>query len=463
MEEKKKSTMNRREFLRYAAVIGASATAASALGGCVVPTAPVPSAATEAPAIMRPVTIKWAHYFDPLQSPAQKFNYAWMEQMVASFEEKHPEINVEPEYFDWDKIDNRSILDFQAGIKHDVMFGSPQLMAKHFDVGDYIDLTPYINTWSEAEQKDFNWSPVWASGRQGDVQIGVPSGVHTRSVAYRRDMFEEAGLDPDKPPATWEECLEAAQKLTKENVWGLGMYFGPSRATIELYFAPFIWHFGGELWDATAKRAVFASEAGVQAAQVIYDLVYTHKVTPESAVGGTYDDAILVAFLDGRIAMGWGFGSYWIVSMEEGGFIKNCFPAKAECSEETGGVMVTPTVPGAQFTNAWTLSIHELSEHPDEAFKFLEFLVTPENLYDFPDAGLPARLSLWEGPEFQNGFYQKWLEAARKGRPMPPTVSYPELADTCAACIQEILVTKAPIAETLKKFEDEWNAKYAGK
>ena len=451
--------LSRRDFMRVSSL----GLVALGLGGCVIPTAVAPAASPQpSPALKKPVTIKWAHYFDPLQSPAQKFNYAWMERMVATFEEKYPEINVEPEYFDWDKIDNRSILDYEAGIKHDVMFGSPQLMAKHFQVGDYIDLTPYIKQWPEDEVNDFSWSPVWASARQDDVQIGVPTGVHTRSVAYRRDMFKEAGLDPDAPPKTWDECLEAAKALTKGDVWGLGMYFGPSRATIELYFAPFVWHFGGELWDPATKKATFASEAGVKAAQVIYDLVYTHKVTPESAIGGTYDDAILASFLAGRLAMGWGFGSYWIVSLEEKGFIKNCFPAKAECTEETAGVMVTPTAPGAQFTNAWTLSIHKLSEHPAEAFKFLEFLIAPENLYDFPDAGLPARLSLWSKAEFQSSFYQKWLEAARKGRPMPPTVHYPELADTTAACLQEILVNKAPIAETLKKFEDEWNAKYAG-
>ncbi len=455
-ESYSKGRMTRREFLRKAALLGVSA--------------PVAMAALEAtsrpavamPYVQEPVTIKLAHYFDPLQSPAQKFNTAWMYSTVGKFEQENPDIKVEPELFQWDQIDNRSILDFQAGISHDLMFGSPQLMPKHFAVGDYMDLTPYLESWSKEEVEDFSWSPVWGkSGREGK-QIGVPTGVHTRTVAYRRDMFEAAGLDPDNPPATWEDCLEAAKALTTDEVWGLGMYFGPSRATIELFFAPFIWHFGGDLWDLEEKKAVFASEAGVKAAQVIYDLVYTDKVTSEAVIGGTYDDHILVNFLNNRLAMGWGFGSYWIVSLEDGGFIKNCMPATAECSEETAGVMVTPTIPGAQFTNAWTLSIHALSEHPDEAFKLLEFMVRLENLYEFPDAGLPTRLSLWEAPEFQSDFYKKWLEAARKGKPMPFTVYYPELADTCAACIQEILVQKAPIEETLKKFEDEWNAKYAG-
>ena len=46
------------------------------------------------------------------------------------------------------------------------------------------------------------------------------------------------------------------------------------------------------------------------------------------------------------------------------------------------------------------------------------------------------------------------LEAAQKGRPMPPTPYYPELADTVAAALQEILSTQADITTTLQKFEN---------
>ncbi len=452
--------ISRREFLRRAAVLGLSAPVA--LAALEETTKPVAAKTFEAPYVQEAMTIKLAHYFDPLQSPAAQANVDWINRVVGDFE-GDTGVKVEQEYFQWDQIDNRSILDFEAGVKHDLVFGSPQIMPKHFDVGDYMDLTSYLEGWSEEEVADFSWSPVWAkSGGQGK-QIAVPTGAHTRTTAYRRDMFEAAGLDPDKPPATWEECLEAAKATTTDEVWGLGMYFGPSRATIELYFAPFIWHFGGVLWDPEEKKAVFASEAGVKSAEIIYDLVYTHKVTPESAIGGDYNFVILDEFNKGNLAMAWGFGSYWIEQMEANGFIKNCFPASDKCEVDTASVMLTPTIPHAQFTNAWVLAIHALSEYPDESFQLMEYFLRAENLIDFPDAGLPTRLSLWETPEFQTPYYQTWLEAVKNGKPMPYTVYYAELADTCAACLQEILVEKAPIEETLKKFEDEWNAKYAGK
>jgi multiple sugar transport system substrate-binding protein len=349
------------------------------------------------------------------------------------------------------------------------MMSSPQLMPRHGYLGDYIDLASYIQKWPEDLLKDFDWSPVWNKSKQQGKQIGVPTGVHIRAVVYRRDMFEEAGLDPDTVPTNLDQLVEYAKKLTKDtdgdgepDVYGLGMYFGPSRATIELYFAPIIWHFGGKLWDPETKEAVFASEEGIKAAQWIYDLMYTHKVTPKYAISGEYEQRIRNDFLDGKLAMAWGFGSYWISSLEDAGMVKGIYPATPDGKAVKADVFITPTEPKAQFTNAWCLSIHSLSKAPDASMKFIEHFIQPELLYTFPDAGLPARLTLWDRPEFQSTFYQKWLEAAKHGRPMPNTGYYGELADTVAVALQEILVNQVPIAETLQKFQDEYNAQYAG-
>ncbi len=409
------------------------------------------------------VTIKWAHYFDPLQSPAAQANVDWLKKVIADFEKDNPTINVEPELFQWDQIDNRSILDYQAGVPHDVMFGSPQLMAKHFSVGDYLDIAPYIAKWSDAERKDFSWSPVWASAKNGNAQYGIPTGVHTRALAVRRDLLKGIGVDPDKTQITWDQMVDYAQKLTGNGMYGLGNFFGASRATIELVLGPLMWHFGGDLWDPQTKKATFAGPAGVQAAQLAYDTVFKYKITPESSVGGTYEDGVFKPFIEGKVAMAWGWGSYWIQALEDKGMIKECFPPSAACTPDTAGIFVTPTNAKAQFTNAWTISVHKLSAHPAESMKLIEYVLKPANLAVFGDAGIPARLTTWSKPEMQSAFWQTWLTCAKNGKGMPPTVSYPELADAVSAAFQEIIANNAPIAETLQKAQDEWNGKYAGK
>lgn len=406
--------------------------------------------------------LKVAHYFDPLGGTSLEQSLKWLEGVSSTFTGEAPNTGVEYELFAWDEIDERMIIDTRAGIPHDVAFTSPQLMTRHKAAGSLLDLSSYVEVWPQEEVEDFSWSPVWDA-----YPLALPTGVHTRLVAYRQDMFEEAGLSG--APTTLDELVEDAKALTKDtdgdgqnDVWGLGLYLGPQRATVELSFAPLLWHFGGDLWDPKTKEATFASEAGVQAAQFLYDLIHTHKVTPEWAVGGNYDEVTLNGFIDGQFAMSWGFGSYWVSALEEAGWVSGCWPVTEGCSVETAGVFVTPTEPKAQFTNAWTVSLHALSSQPNQGFRYIEDMLAPGVLENFADGGLPARQSAWEQPLYQSNFYKTWFEAADSGRSMPPTTRYGELADAVSAVLAEILLQDAPIEETLQRAQDEFNASYAG-
>ena len=408
--------------------------------------------------------VKLAHIYDPLSGPSAQANCDWIDRALANYRKIHPDAEIAIEQFKWDQIDAKLMTDFRAGASHDLAWTSPQWMAKHFAEDDLLDLSPLLD-WTAEETAEFSWNPAWATGERAGKLLGVPNGVHTRVVCFRRDYFEQAGLDPDNPPQTLEEILDAAIKLTRHeggnDVWGLGMYCGRERGTIELSFAPLLWHYGGELWDEKTGRAIFASEAGIKAGQFLYDLVHKYKVCPTWCATGTYDDDIMAQFLDGKLAMAWGWGSYWIEILEQKGWLQGIFPPTPDGKAVVADVFVTPTIPQAQFTNAWMLSIHALSKHPQQAADLLEFLVEPEQLAGFPDSALPARKSMWNRPEYQTPFYRRWQTAAEKGRPMPATPHYNELADSIAAAIQEIILQHADVADMLKRAEDEYNARFA--
>jgi len=48
---------------------------------------------------------------------------------------------------------------------------------------------------------------------RGEI-VAVPTGCFGGAMIFRRDLFEQAGLDPDRPPETLEELWRACQKLT---------------------------------------------------------------------------------------------------------------------------------------------------------------------------------------------------------------------------------------------------------
>ncbi|MFI6482540.1 extracellular solute-binding protein [Nonomuraea sp. NPDC050663] len=55
------------------------------------------------------------------------------------------------------------------------------------------------------------------------VPYGVPIDFNPCMLYYRKDRFEQAGLDPDKPPATWEEIAAASTKLTSADRRQVGL------------------------------------------------------------------------------------------------------------------------------------------------------------------------------------------------------------------------------------------------
>lgn len=86
------------------------------------------------------------------------------------------------------------------------------------------------------------------------------------ALHYRRDLFRDAGLDPDRPPRNWDEFYEYAKKLTipEKGQWGFAFPM-PSGSW---YLTDFIWQAGGDVIARDkngAYRAVFNDPGGVEA------------------------------------------------------------------------------------------------------------------------------------------------------------------------------------------------------
>ncbi|MCX6344922.1 MAG: extracellular solute-binding protein [Armatimonadetes bacterium] len=86
------------------------------------------------------------------------------------------------------------------------------------------------------------------------------------ALFYRKDMFREAGLDPNKPPRNWDEFYEYSKKLTVPEKGQYGFFFPATQGAY--YLTNFIWQAGGDVVqrDKAGKyRVVFNSPAGVAA------------------------------------------------------------------------------------------------------------------------------------------------------------------------------------------------------
>jgi ABC-type glycerol-3-phosphate transport system substrate-binding protein len=127
---------------------------------------------------------------------------------VQEFEDANPNITIEPNEWEWDAATFTTQL---AGGTLPTTFEFPftdgqALIAR----GQLADVTAEVEDLPYAA--DFNPS-VLQVVQSDDKIYGVPSTAYGMGLHYNRAMFEEAGLDPDEPPTSWDEVREDAKAI----------------------------------------------------------------------------------------------------------------------------------------------------------------------------------------------------------------------------------------------------------
>ncbi|ASA24338.1 extracellular solute-binding protein [Paenibacillus donghaensis] len=136
-----------------------------------------------------------------------------IQKTIASFEEQHTDIHVELTVVPWDQYFQKLAVAYSGGTQPDVHgLGFGQLIST-VDQGKYLNLQPYIDQEQWEGASDF-FPDIWKSGQWQDGQYGLLM-PDVRPLAWRKDFFKEAGLNPESPPKTVDELFEFANKLKK--------------------------------------------------------------------------------------------------------------------------------------------------------------------------------------------------------------------------------------------------------
>lgn len=98
--------------------------------------------------------------------------------------------------------------------------------AYRFTYGDYMQNISDVFDKTNLDKADFIQSYLDYCS-EGDNLYFVPFQIVGYYMYWNKDLFQAAGLDPETPPATWDEWAEYAQKLTDEskNVYGSGISY----------------------------------------------------------------------------------------------------------------------------------------------------------------------------------------------------------------------------------------------
>src|SRR5260370_39325658 len=90
-------------------------------------------------------------------------------------------------------------------------------------------------------------------------------------------MFQAAGLNPDKPPATWDDFRSYAKTLTTSSVAGFAETSTGNQGG--WHFTNWMYTAGGDMQSADGTKATFNSAKGVSVLQLLKDIRFTDNYT----------------------------------------------------------------------------------------------------------------------------------------------------------------------------------------
>ncbi|MFJ6392313.1 ABC transporter substrate-binding protein [Streptomyces sp. NPDC091972] len=131
------------------------------------------------------------------------------------------------------------------------------------------DITAYVSDKSVPALKDIDPNVLGQLKKDGRL-YGLPTSNYTMGLLINRKLFKQAGLDPDSPPRTWDEVRSAAKKIAGlgDGIAGFGEYSAGN--TGGWHFTAQLYSRGGNIVDASGKKAAFNDTLGKQVAENLH-------------------------------------------------------------------------------------------------------------------------------------------------------------------------------------------------
>jgi ABC-type glycerol-3-phosphate transport system substrate-binding protein len=219
---------------------------------------------------------------------------------VAAFEKANPNIDVQPHEYKWEATTFASQL--AGGTLPDVfeipLTDAGTLIAN----GQLADLDGQFQKLPEASQFNTNLLGK-GKGEDGHVYAIPAKSIYGVALHYNRALFQQAGLDPDKPPTSWDE-VRADAKIIKDKTGVAGYAMMASGATGGWQLTAAIYSRGGRV-QQVQKNGTYKSTLDNDAAGKQLELLKEMRWQDNSVLADTTLawDTINQAFAAGQVGM----------------------------------------------------------------------------------------------------------------------------------------------------------------
>ena len=362
------------------------------------------------------ITIRFWHSFISSSVPALK-------ELIAKFEKENSGLRIDAQYIpSGDALIQKLVTAVQSNTAPDISWLHSDFIEDLVEANAIYKMDDFINGDNGISQAEVN--DIYPALRQFSSWKGtlysLPMEATNLALMYNKDLFKKAGLDPNHPPTTWQELVEFSRKLsidknndgTFEQVGFFVPVFpatGPLGAWMVWQFMPFLWQAGGYFVNTEQTSVLYNSDGGVKALELWQQLYKEQNLK-------NFTNLFENAFVSGNLAMAmdgpWNLPRYKDL-------LKNINWAFAPLPS---GPEKSATVVGGEY-----LAIFKQSAHPNEAWKFIKWMIQPEvqAFWSIKSGYLPIRHAVMNVPDFQkylteNPNFKVFVEQMEVGQAQRP-------------------------------------------
>lgn len=364
---------------------------------------------------------------------------AFTEILVPKFEAQYPGVKVELEWLPWTGYVDAYLVRYAGGLLGDVISIGSSGLGQFAASGMIQSIDSYVRDWEGFS--DFVPPAIEDVKINGEF-YALPYRLDVRTLVYNRDYFEEAGLDKDTPPKTWEDLRTYARRVTKYNDEGDIIRQGFDVHADFVHVLGFVYQAGGGYISEDGKSALVGTDESIEAIEFLHSLIHEDRVSLPS--NGSWRLGNVAMMMDNP----------WL--MELGTDVLD--PGVAE-----------PLTHREQVTNVhinkW--GVASTSQNVDLAVEWMKFVLEPEHLSIVSQkyARIHPRISVINyEPYNADPRWNTWLTAAMLSKPLTShVVELVEVAGKYNAALRNIFQNKVPARTALVELANDLNNNVLGK
>lgn len=274
----------------------------------------------------------------------------------------------------------------------------------------------------------------------------IPWNINIGLLYYRKDLLEKYHL---LLPVDWDQFVAVCEKISgKEDVYGY-LWQGKQYEGLVCNFIEFIGSNNGQIFD-DAGNAVIDSAQNKTALQLMHDLIWKYKISPQNTYSELMEESSRHLFQQGK-----------------GLFLRNWTYVWDLCQEDITlkdkvGVALLPRFPDGSFASVcggWHLAINANSGKKAQAWKLIEFLTSAKVQKRLAEnvSWAPTRSSLYKDTELIEKLpFLQIVEQSLENIQMRPSVPYYQwISDVLQKYLSKVLSRQMEIQEALQIMQDK--------